>query len=255
MKKILLATAISTGLASAAIAGSAEPVVIADPVVSAPTIQDWSGAYAGIFASAASGNASLIFNTKNEDGHFWEMDHELTGNLAGARIGYDFQAGNWVIGGFAEFAAGEITGSRLNPQDESNFIGVEGNESGGPPVEFTTMIDQVSSIQARVGQVLSNGGLVYGHGGFASANVTLSGEGGPANSFDTQSGSANGTVFGIGYEQHFSDNMTYFIDYSMFNLSTSNLYLIEDGGDYKGGVNNHGRDLNVISAGVNFTFN
>lgn len=239
-----------------AFAGSIEPVVMADPVVIGPVAaSDWGGAYVGIFAGVASGNASLIFNTKNEDGHFWEMDHELTGNVAGARIGYDVQAGSWVIGGFAEYAAGEITGSRLNPQDESNFIGVEGNEAGGPPVEFTTSIDQVSSIQVRVGQVLGNGGLLYGHGGLATANVTLSGSGGPANSFETQTGSASGTVFGVGYEQHFSDSMTYFIDYSMVNLSSSNLYLIEDSGDYKGGVNNQGRDLSVISVGVNFTFN
>lgn len=225
----------------------------ATPAYEPPTAVDtkrWQGLYGGIFAGWGAGNADVIFNTKNEDGHFWDLSHDIDGWFGGARGGFDIQSGMWVFGVFGDIALADINGNRTNPQDSSNFIGV-GSAEDGPPVNFKTQIDKIATLQARGGPVLGQRTLIYAHGGAAIADVTLSGSGGPANDFNSQSDWRAGVVGGFGIEHMLFNNVSVFAEYSYMNFLQSDLFLIADGSDYKGAVNNQGRDLHSIIFGVN----
>ncbi len=222
-----------------------------------PTYIDkpWEGLYAGIFGGFASGDADVTFNTKNDDGHFWDMEHDIEGELFGGRVGYDIQSGNLVFGIYADIAYANIDGDQTNPQNGSNFIGVGGSEDG-PPVSFKTEIDTIATLQARVGTLLNNEKtLLYIHGGGAFADVTLSGSGGPANDFSSQSDWKAGVVGGLGVEHMLTDDISIYAEYSYMNFMESDLFLISDGGDYKGAVRGEDNDLHTILLGFNIRFN
>jgi outer membrane immunogenic protein len=215
----------------------------------------WGGLYAGFFGGYGSGDADVTFNSKNENGHFWDMDHDIEDELFGGRIGYDFQSGNLVYGFYADIALADINGDSTNPQNGSNFVGIGGSEDG-PPVKFKTEIDTIATLQARVGTLLNNEKtLLYLHGGGAFADVTLSGSGGPANDFSSESEWKAGLVGGVGLEHMLTDDVSIFAEYSYMHFLGSDLFQIRDSGDYKGAVRGEDRDLHTILLGVNIRFN
>jgi opacity protein-like surface antigen len=81
--------------------------------------------------------------------------------IAGARVGYDFQAGNWVLGGLAEF-------------EQNN---VEDNASGFSRAPdnyvFNRRLDTMAAVRGRVGYTW-NGFLPYLTAGVAKGDVERS---------------------------------------------------------------------------------
>jgi outer membrane immunogenic protein len=220
----------------------------------APGYGAWSGLYVGAFASYANGDADLIFNTRNEDGHFWNMNHSVEGWAGGVQVGYDWRFGHMVLGVLGTYSFADMDGSRRNPQDGSNFIGV-GGPVNGPPVQFTTTIDNIVTLETRGGFLYGEHTLLYTHGGVAFADISLSGTGGPANNFQTQSSWTTGWIVGVGVEHKFTSRISGFAQYSYLNFPDAELHLITDGSDYQGAVNNQGRDLNMFTMGLNVKLN
>jgi len=214
---------------------------------------DWTGAYAGAQIGFADGEADVVFNTKNEDGDFWALEHDLDGTIGAVHVGYDRQAGLAVFGVHAGVSFLEIDGSRTNPQDGSNYIGVNGPKNG-PPVQLNTELNRIFTLQARAGYLLDPKFLAHIHGGLAVGEFELSGSGGPANDFSPQEDWKTGFVAGIGGEYLVTDNISLTLDYTNYNFDDPDLYVIADGSDYKGAINNQGRDFDVISIGANFRF-
>jgi outer membrane immunogenic protein len=215
---------------------------------------DWSGLYVGGFGGYGFGNANLVFNTINEDGHFWNMGHDLGGGfLGGGQVGYDHQAGSLLWGVVGDYAFSGLRGSFTNPQDGSNFIGVDDPEDG-PPVMFATKLDGIASIRARLGKLFTPQTMGYLHGGVAFGNFTVTGEGGPANDFVTQQAWKAGFVGGVGVEHMFAENMSVFAEYAYYNFDAADLYLIADGTDYKGALTQQGRDVHALKLGLNLRF-
>ena len=123
-------------------------------------------------------------------------------------------------------------------------------------MSFKTEIDTIATLQARVGTLLNNEKtLLYLHGGGAFADVTLSGSGGPANDFSSQSDWKAGVVGGLGVEHMLTDDISIYAEYSYMRFLGSDLFLISDGGDYKGAVRGEDNDLHTILLGFNIRFN
>ncbi|MFM2355185.1 MAG: hypothetical protein RLZZ528_921 [Pseudomonadota bacterium] len=157
-----LATGLAASLAAPALAGSlSDPVVepvIAPVQVTQPAGTDWTGAYGG--AALAFGDATAGAT----DGD---------GELYGLRAGYDYDFGNFVLGGGLDY----------------DFASV--NIGGG------SSIDNVMRARLRAGVDLGQT-LLYATGGVARAEATLGGV----------SQSDTGMFGGVGADYRLSDSMT-----------------------------------------------
>ncbi|KCV83573.1 hypothetical protein ATO10_02395 [Actibacterium atlanticum] len=162
MKTMITAAALSLA-ALPAVAGSADPAP-ADPAVTqaAPAFGaggDWTGAYGGLslgygdFDGAAGQNAD--------------------GTVGGIFAGYDWDLGDWVVGGALEYSA-----------SDANFPG-------------TTGVDAIGRLKLRAGYDLGKT-LVYGTVGAARANIDLGG----GDAWD------NGYFVGFGAEHFLTESVT-----------------------------------------------
>lgn len=204
----------------------------------AASAQDWQGFYAGGFAGyskvAGQDDERLLFDT-NQDGNFNDTvrvgnattgadafspgfcDGTPNGNNAGAgcsddrddggelgaRIGYDFQFGNVVLGVVGEFGkpSGEdaMTGFSVTPANYS----------------FRHDLDYLAAARVRLG--LATGRfLPYVTGGFASGNVNSTySSSNTANSFTPRrrDDTAEGFQVGGGVETMVSSNLSVGLEY------------------------------------------
>ncbi len=165
MKKLtILAAGLSTLIAAPALAGGVgepapAPVVMA-PAPMAPSMS-WTGGSLGVQLGYADVSAS--------DG---VTDFDGDGALLGLRGYYDYDFGNFIVGGGLQY-------------DGTNI------ELGGADV------DSITRVGLRGGVDLGES-WVYGTGGWA--NVQLSGGGAEDDS--------DGWFAGVGYERFITDNMT-----------------------------------------------
>jgi opacity protein-like surface antigen len=145
-----------------ALAGSTEPPVIEPPVTQAAPLPvttgpDWTGFYAG----AQLGYADIDTNVSGSNG-------DVIGGLV---AGYDFDLGNWVVGGGLDYDFADISVA-----------------NGAADVE------SVFRAKLRGGYKLGDG-LLYGTGGYAMADT------------DTL-GSDDGYFIGAGYEHLVTENLS-----------------------------------------------
>ena len=160
-KTPLIAAAIAIAGAPA-LAGSTEPPVTEPPVTQAAPLPvttgpDWTGFYAG----AQLGYADIDTNVSGSNG-------DVIGGLV---AGYDFDLGNWVVGGGLDYDFADISVA-----------------NGAADVE------SVFRAKLRGGYKLGNG-LLYGTGGYAMADT------------DTL-GSDDGYFIGAGYEHLVTENLS-----------------------------------------------
>ncbi|MES0826186.1 porin family protein [Ruegeria sp. SCP11] len=141
--KFLLASAIATLAAGSAMAQSSG---------------DWTGFYGG----GQIGYADIDTNISGVDG---------SGTIGGIILGYDYDLGDWVVGGGFDY---DWTGIDLAP-------GVE--------------VEDVWRIKARAGYNVIPEGLLYAVGGYAEAGTD-------------NLGSDNGWFIGAGYEQIVAPNIS-----------------------------------------------
>lgn len=158
IRKIALAAAATTALTAPAFAGSMSPVP-ADPVPMAPVPApvtyggDWTGGYAGIDL----GYGDVDAGGTNADGA-----------LYGVHAGYDYDFGNFVLGGEFEYDGSNIEAPGLS-------------------------VDDVMRVKVRAGYD-AGPALIYGVAGGARANTNL--------------GDDTGYVVGLGAEYKVTDNVS-----------------------------------------------
>lgn len=160
-KTTILAAALAT-CAAPVLAGNITPVepepapmVPVAPV--APSSPDWTGFYAG----GQLGYANVDTNVAGVDGD------DIIGGLL---LGYDYDMGNWVVGGGIDYDFADIS---LSP---------------------TTSLEEVWRVKLRGGYKLGNG-LLYATGGYAGADTS-------------DLGSEDGYFVGGGYEHMLSQNFS-----------------------------------------------
>jgi len=163
MKKTTLAavTALTTGaLAVPAFAGNitpppAEPVITTPTPVSTYSATDWTGGFVG----GQIGYGDLSGGGLSGDGV-----------VGGVTAGYDYDFGNFVLGGAVDYSGTDIT--------------IGGND-----------VDSLARLKVRGGYDTGMGGLVYGQLGAVRADVANVGD-------DT------GYLVGVGYEHMLNDNVS-----------------------------------------------
>lgn len=239
MKTMLSAAALTvlmSGVAAPALAQSA---------------QDWSGPYLGVHAgwmfSGQDKDESLIFD-RDFDGDFDDTvgapgtnafspgscdgaalagsaaggcDDDTTGVEAGIRAGYDFQFGNFVVGGLAELTATDaedsVTSFSITP---ASYV-------------FNRDLERLAAFRARAGYAFGPT-LAYVTGGAAFGKID--------NSFATTNGAnrftevvdeerAEGYQLGAGLEHRLTDRLSLTGEYLYTSLET---------GDYVVRVSNNG---------------
>ena len=171
MKTVLTALALSTVMATAALAGNPAPIIPQAPVAAATT---WDGFYLGALYSSYS--ATEIYQGVIEDYNI------------GGFAGYNFQRGSLVFGGEIAYAMGDY--DTTDPAILEAIVGFTGDVS-------------VLDLKARVGFAISDAAMVYGFAGGTSASIDNSGTVADFSGFNYGAGVAyqfnNGMLLGVEY--------------------------------------------------------
>lgn len=220
MKKYLFAS-VALVLLSGSSALAADPTMAIQDL---PPGFSWTGAYLGVQAGYAWGNADDNFPADPTA----ETDASVKGGFAGVYTGYNWQAGNIVFG-----VDGDI-----------NISGIDGRSSPNRFGEFIdTDVNWMGAARARVGYAMDRV-LIYGAGGAAIAGVDINLQD-PVGSFDTASETLTGWTLGAGAEVAFTDNMIGRAEYRYTDLGDI---------DYLNGTGSVDINLHTISAGVAYKF-
>lgn len=182
MKKLMLASAALTALASPTFAGgplvvSEDPVAAYDPEPVNSAV-DWSGAYAGLSYGRTSGD---ITDTSSE----YDFDR---GTAVGAFVGYNLQRGNLVYGG-------ELAYSKVS---DMTILDGTGDDT----------IDSLLDLRARLGFAAGKA-LLYGAVGYSRGELTFNG----GDSF-----TLSGTSLGLGVDYLVTNSLFVGLDYTSRKL-------------------------------------
>lgn len=162
-----------------AIAGG--PVEVADePAAPAPSIFDWSGAYAGLGFGTTS--ASFDVGPLAAPPLPAEIRDLTDGSAAAIHLGYLFQRGAFVFGPELAYTKFSDTGFELSPEEE---------------------VDRTIDLKARLGYA-ANRVFVFGVLGYSRIDFAE----GPDDGF-----SVNGPSFGLGVDIATSDRLVFGIEY------------------------------------------
>jgi len=237
----------------------AGPVIAADLAVKAPVVAEpaplysWTGCYVGAHAGYGWGTSGWTFQHDS----FWSVGRGQTintqpaGGFGGGQIGFNYQAGLWLVGIEGTVAAADIRETVKSP-----FL---------PPVVYggdreSTKIKSLYTVAGRVGMVWDRI-LVYGKGGWAGGQVELSARtdygGGAAWS---QSKSRSGWVAGVGAEYMLTPNFILGLEYNYIDFGSQTYSALNTG---PAGVGFLPRDtkvkgsthFNTVAARVSYRFN
>lgn len=210
MKQFLLASVglAILGIASASAADLPRQRVMPTkaPAYSAPAMYDWSGAYVGI-------NGGYGFSGTNDG----------DGGIVGGTLGYNYQAGPWVLG----------------LEGDMNWTNFKGSGTCGG-VSCSTQNNWLATTRGRLGYAMGANGniLPYVTGGAAFGDVENSSPAG------TVSDSKAGWTIGGGVEAALSGPWTAKVEYLYVDLG--------DGPTV--GTNSSGYHSNIVRAGLNYKF-
>ncbi|MDB5911252.1 MAG: porin family protein [Massilia sp.] len=237
MKSILIAGFAALGMLSsvAAVAAADLSAPAVRPVLSQQPVKDWTGFYAGIFGGLAASQHTLTAIPVGGGPAVTDIGFTGNGALGGLQVGYDYDLGQFVVGGYTDIAASNVRAE------------ISGTGFGGAATAFKMQLNYLGTVQARAGVKLDSL-LGYVHGGLAygSTDQDLSALGVPAGIAGTQT--RTGYVLGAGVEYAVTDNLSLQTEYSFVNLGDA---LIASGvaGSYHGALSFH-----MVKAGLNYRF-
>jgi outer membrane immunogenic protein len=195
----------------AAVAGASAIVLLAPGTqASEPDVgrSSWTGLYLGLQAGGAWGDTDW-----NGPATFYGVNSFTAspdGWLFGGHIGYNVQRGPWVIGAEVSYSGSTLRDTVVGP------VGIFPDDS------FKTRVEDLFTATARLGYT-SGDWLVYARGGYANAEVSLSGlSGAPVAgvSFNT-SDRIDGWTAGVGLEFKLSRNISLGVEYNYVSLNGS----------------------------------
>jgi outer membrane immunogenic protein len=173
----------------------------------------WNGFYAGGQLGGAWNNTDWSyanrnwFNTIGPAKVIDTFDMDANGVIGGGQLGYNFQAGSWVLGAEWSLAAADLDTSRSSP--------------AFPTDRYTASYNALTTVVGRLGYAAGSW-LAYAKAGYAGADVdlTLFDPGTPVRASDTTW--ANGWTVGGGVEFKVSQAISLGVDYGYASLDTSN---------------------------------
>jgi outer membrane immunogenic protein len=264
MMKRLLASASILVLSSVAVSAADLPVK-APPLAPPPIPFSWSGCYVGLHAGGGvmkdSNTNDNVFEGILVSTEFLNSGNNGTGTggIAGGQVGCNYQDGNWVIGVEAE---GWWSGIRTT----TGFTITEGVETLALTQHAKNKSD--FAISARAGIALDRT-LIYGKAGWVWGNFTFDTveteticiEGcGILSASQTQNGTLNGLLVGIGVEHAFTfaPNWTVKLEYDYIRYGSKflNATFVEDGViiPINESWTQHA-DKQIVKIGFNYLFN
>jgi outer membrane immunogenic protein len=182
------------------------------PPLPVPLFYNWTGLYVGVHAGG--GWADLGVGDTG------------SGFIGGGQVGYNYQINQWVWG-----LEAEISGS-----------GIKNNLVTTPFFTASFNWNSLWTLTPRLGYAFDNW-LVYGKGGGAWADVSVSANG-PFGFGGSAGGTASGWVVGVGAEYAFRNNWSAKVEYNHFDFGS-------DAGTF---ITGNSVTLDTVKAGVNYRF-
>ncbi|HUO54556.1 MAG TPA: outer membrane protein [Rhodoblastus sp.] len=183
----------------------------------------WTGFYAGL-------NTGVGFGSFNGNGQAY-FGSNPAGWLLGATVGYNYQSGNLLLGGEADW----------------DWSRIASDASVAPGVASTGIIQDVATVRARFGYVMDRI-LLFGTGGYAGADVRGVLNNVPAKAVADQSYWANGWTLGLGAEYAITPHITAKAEYLYASFGSNNYF------NSTPNYMSAGANLNMLRAGVNYKF-
>lgn len=204
--------AASSFSASAADMRAPAPVYGKAPAYEAPYFS-WAGLYAGVVGGGVWGTSQFV-------GLPGAVEFDMSGFQFGGTLGYNWQVGRFVYG---------IEGDLSYSTNSGNVGAVEVTE------------DFAATIRGRFGYTFSERTLVYATGGYAGANISISGGGATAEKW------RNGWTLGAGLEYALKPNWTVKGEYLFVSY-------MDDVNGLAAPVTNVSLDESLFRIGLNYKF-
>lgn len=167
------------------------------------------------------------------------VDNDSSGFIGGGQIGYNWQAGNIVLGVEATYSGTNLDGSFTSAVDPVN-------------VSYSTDINQIGTLTGRLG-FAADKFLIYAKGGWAIANVEVSGRDiGLADRFSFRD-RQNGWTVGAGVEFMMSRNISLAAEYSFIDLG-SNSFSGTTAGAIPAIISDVDTQIHSVTGRLNFRF-
>ena len=221
MFKMLVLALATTGLGSAAVAGSPEAAPPQVQEVAIPAF-NWTGAYAGAQIGSLDSDLHLNGQNLNNNNTMSSSEIDASGLVAGIFAGYNWQpTGNIVFG-----VEGEVN---FSDADKSG-PGFPGPSFGFVRNGIKSEIDLSAALRGRIGYAMDRT-LIYLAGGFAWADVSLDGTaiGGPGRF--TYGETLTGWTLGAGVEHAFTQNWVARLDYRYSDFGSDTFNFVSGNGD------------------------
>jgi outer membrane immunogenic protein len=187
----------------AAILGlSAIPAAASDYKSTSPS---WQGPYIGLHVGGGRSNIDWTYVAGGN-----AADHSGSGAFAGGQVGYNFRAGDLVVGVEADISAAGIDGGTSCPN---------------PAFTCDSDISMLGSVRLRAG-VTTGGLLIYGTGGFGFGRIDISTTSAVIGTNGTKS-NESGWVAGGGLEFALDRYWSVKGEYLYFDLGSST-YIVDN---------------------------
>ena len=241
MKRWLLAGALAFAAAGQGLASDLPPPAAPAPPrapaayipPAPPPVYNWGGLYFGFNLGYGFGTSNWV--DPNDPGGA-TGNFNVTGFLAGAGVGFNFQTDAFVFG-----LEGDFDGSFMDGKKSSPFCSI-GTQCETKNFWFSTLRPRIGYAADRV--------LFYGTAGGALGDIA-SGQNG-----NFQRNTKGGWTAGAGLEAAFTDNLTARIEYLYMKLQNSTCSSIAAcGNDLGGGPNDTIKfSTNMIRFGIDYKF-
>lgn len=248
-------------LASAALMTLTVPALATDPVMPAPVVVPqappapmftWNGPYIGVFGGYGFGYATAANDPAAGGGDAFDegpvavtLGLQPRGLLGGVTLGYNHQAGVFVVGA-------EATAGYLNLADAFNLFVADGANATLDDDEGTVGYGWYATLAGRVGVAFDRTLLFALAGGIVTQYTGMYGDldAGVTDPTDTTTlgGPQFGYLVGGGAEFAFDANWTARLEYNYFNLGTDTTTNV-DGDTFV-----HRNNAHLIRFGLNYLF-
>jgi len=227
------------GVMAAVVSGFGASVASADGysprrTYAAPALTNWTGFYVGGHIGGAWSDVDWASVSLTAE----RVNNDASGFIGGGQIGYNQQFGSVVVG-----IEASLSGTTLSDDFRSAV---------NPAVTYSTDINAIATVTGRLG-FAADKWLIYAKGGWAGAQVDVSGRNtGIADAFSNDSW-RNGWTVGGGLEYKVAHNISLGVEYSFIDLGSK---------DYAGTTNlalpytirDHDVQVQSVTGRLNFQF-